>query len=286
MVDCRLDQLVIGIKGAGEMASGIACSLYRANIYKIFMMETEHPLAVRREVAFCEAVHDRRQSVEGVEAVRVATPVAVEEAWQAGRIPVAVDPGWGLVGRMCPHVVVDAIIAKRNLGTRWSEADLVIALGPGFKAGVDVDLVIETHRGHDLGRIIRSGFAAPNTGVPGTIGGQGIKRVIRAPAGGMLETDRRIGDPVRCGDCIGTVGGDDVVVQLDGTLRGLIRPGTRVREGLKIGDIDPRGKTEYCGKISDKARAIGGAVLTAILSEFNQCKRVCPPMISAHPMAG
>ena len=286
MVERGIDQLVIGFKGAGEMATGIACGLYRANIRKLFMMETEHPLAVRRKVAFCEAVHDKRKIVEGVEAVHVITPEEIERAWNAGRVPIVVDPGWGLIGQIKPDVVIDAIIAKKNLGTHRNEAELVIGLGPGFNAGVDVDLVIETNRGHDLGRIIHSGFAAPNTGVPGTIAGQNIKRVLRAPAGGMIETDYRIGDKVHCGECIGRVGGKEIIVGLDGVLRGLIRPGTLVHEGVKIGDVDPRGKTEYCPTISDKARAIGGAVLTAILSEFNKCKINYLPMRSVYAKAG
>ena len=271
MIGSLSSQMIIGIKGAGEMATGIACSLHYANVKNIFMLETEQPLAVRRQVAFCEAICDQRQVVEGIEAIRASSIEEIEDAWLVGRIPVIVDPAWRVIERFRPDVVIDAIIAKKNMGTSKDEAGLVVALGPGFEAGVDVDVVIETNRGHNLGRIIRSGFAEPNTGVPGTIGGQGIKRVIRAPANGILETGHHIGDRVRCGECIGRVGGKDVAVQLDGVLRGLIRPGTVVRKGLKIGDIDPRGQTEYCSKISDKARSIGGAVLTAILGEFNKC---------------
>lgn len=285
MIGSPTRQIMIGIKGAGEMATGIACGLHYANVKNIFMLETEQPLAVRRQVAFCEAIYGQRQVVEGIEAIRVSAIDEIEDAWRVGRIPVIVDPAWRVIERFRPDVVIDAIIAKRNLGTRRDEADLVIGLGPGFEAGVDVDVVIETNRGHNLGRIIRNGFAEPNTGVPGTIGGQGIKRVVRAPAGGILETAHHIGDRVRCGECIGRVGGKNVVVQLDGVLRGLIRPGTEVRKGLKIGDIDPRSQTGYCSIISDKARSIGGAAITAILSEFNKCPEFFQQMPLACAMA-
>ena len=266
-----INQLTVGIKGAGEMATGIARGLYRANIRKLFMMEIERPLAVRRKVSFCEAICTDHQTVENVEAVRTAEMEEIALAWRNRQIPVLVDPQWHSIRELKPDVVLDATIAKRNLGTTREEARLVIGLGPGFTAGKDVDIVIETNRGHNLGRIINSGCAEPNTGVPGSIGGHSAKRVLRAGATGTFDSDRCIGELVKQGDCVGTVDGTAVTAQIDGVLRGLIRPGIAVSEGLKIGDIDPRGRVDYCVTISDKSRAIGGAVLTAILSEFNTC---------------
>lgn len=265
-----LSDIVVGIKGAGEMASAIAWRLYNANIRKILMAEVPEPLAVRREVSFCEAVHAGRKEVEGVAGVLVRDELSVRMAWQEGLIAVAIDPQWELLKSMRPHVVVDAIIAKRNLGTTLAEAPLVLALGPGFRAGVDCHMVIETNRGHNLGRIITDGEAEPNTGVPGDIAGHTEDRVLRAPSSGVFRALASIGDVVKEGDAVGEVDGHEVRARVAGVLRGLIRDGTRVSEGLKLGDVDPRGKREYCYTISDKARAIAGSVLEAIMRVYNR----------------
>jgi xanthine dehydrogenase accessory factor len=266
----ELNELIVAIKGAGEMASAAAWRIYMSNIRQILMLETPSPLAVRREVSFCEAVYEGRQTVEGVEACKVGKDTDVRKAWAQGKIAVAVDPEWKILDRFQPNVVIDAILAKKNLGTRMSEAPLVIGLGPGYVAGQDVHLVIETNRGHNLGKILTSGSAAPNTGIPGSIGGYTEERVLRAPRDGEFKTRYAIGDQVKRNDVIATVAEDAVRAKIDGVLRGLIRSSVPVRQGLKLGDIDPRGDADYCHTISDKARAISGSVLEAILRVYNQ----------------
>jgi xanthine dehydrogenase accessory factor len=265
----KLSKLIVVIKGAGEMASAVAWRIYQSNIRRILMLEIDSPLAVRRKVSFCEAVHEKRQIVEGVEAIKVDNYERVRRAWTQGKIAVAVDPEWKMIDQMQPNVVVDAILAKKNLGTHMGEASLVIGLGPGFAAGEDVHLAIETNRGHNLGRIISSGSAELNTGIPGPIAGLTAQRVLRAPCNGEFYTRCLIGDPVKKGDTVGTVAAQAVLANIDGVLRGLIRSHSIVHRGLKIGDIDPRGEVNYCYTISDKARAIAGSVLEAILRKYN-----------------
>lgn len=260
---------VIVIKGAGEMATGVACRLFGANLRRILMLETHNPLAVRRRVSFCEAVHEGRAAVEGVAAILVKTDGEISKAWEADTVAVMVDPQAESLSRVDADVLIDATLAKRNLGISVADAPLVIALGPGFEVGRDCHIAIETNRGHDLGRLLRSGMAAENTGIPGDIKGYTSERVLRAPADGRFVTQSRIGDLVRSGDSIGQVGDARVLATIDGVLRGLIRPGSMVNKGLKIGDIDPRGQPGYCDTISEKARAIGGAALEAVLSVYN-----------------
>ena len=265
-----LNELVIIIKGAGEQATGVASRLYRANFRRILMLEIPAPLAVRRQVSFCEAIHETSMTVEGIEAVRVSGEVELQQAWAAGKIAVRVDPQGESLASCKPDVYIDATLAKRNLGISITDAPLVIGLGPGFTAGRDCHVVIETNRGHDLGRLITAGTAVANTGIPGTIAGYTRERVLRAPADGIFITDRQIGDPVRTGETIGRVGTVAVAAQIDGILRGLIRPDSMVTKGLKIGDVDPRGEAGLCNTISEKARALGGAVLEAILAVYNR----------------
>jgi xanthine dehydrogenase accessory factor len=264
-----LNQIVVAVKGAGEMATAVAWRLYMANIKKILMLEEECPLAVRREVSFCEAVYEGAKEVENVKAVRVQSSDEVKVCWENGEIAVMVDPRWKTINTIKPEVVVDAILAKKNLGTSLGEAPLVLGLGPGFWAGKDVHLVIETNRGHNLGRIITSGKAEPNTGTPGAIGGFAEERVLRAPGIGYFQPLCNIGDVVVENEILGTVSGVEVRAGIAGVLRGLIRPNSKVTLGLKIGDIDPRGDVSYCHTISDKARAIGGSVLEAVLRAYN-----------------
>ena len=265
----ELRDLIFAIKGAGEMGSAVAWRLFMAKFANILMLETDHPLAVRREVAFCEAVHDGQKQVEEVTALLATSPAEIKACWQENKIAVLVDPEWLALSTIRPHVLIDATLAKTNLGTRLSDAELVIGLGPGFNAGTDVHMVIETNRGHHLGRIITAGCAAPNTGIPGPIGGFTEERVLRAPADGQFQPRQKIGDAVRQDQIVGSVAGNDVRAKIDGVLRGLIRPASAVTQGLKIGDIDPRGDAGYCCTISDKARAIGGSVLEAILRKYN-----------------
>ncbi|GAB6112781.1 selenium-dependent molybdenum cofactor biosynthesis protein YqeB [Desulfomicrobium salsuginis] len=265
----NLNERVIAIKSGGEMASAIVWRLYHARLRRIVILETKHPLAVRRTVSFCEAVHDGACMVEDVRGVRIDGPEQIEAAWAAGDVPILVDPEWRSLDAIRPDVLVDAIIAKRNLGTSVHDAPLVVGLGPGFEAGKDAHLVVETNRGHDLGRIITQGAAAPNTGIPGTIGGFSKERVLRAPVPGKLVWDCSLGDLVKKGQVLGRVDGSPVTAEISGLLRGQIRPNGHVPLGLKLGDIDPRGDIAYLHTISDKGRAIGGAVLECIMRAYN-----------------
>ncbi|MCD7895531.1 MAG: EF2563 family selenium-dependent molybdenum hydroxylase system protein [Planctomycetaceae bacterium] len=266
-----LGEMPVVIKGAGEMASGVAVRLHRAGFRRLVMLEVPAPLAVRRAVSFSEAVYDGAMTVEGVTAVRVRDAAAFPEVWERNAIPLRVDPEWRTLAEFAGGfaVSVDAILAKKNLGTRRGEAGLVVGLGPGFSAGDDVDVVIETNRGHDLGRLITDGPAEANTGIPGNIAGYTSERVLRAPADGVVATVRSIGDPVRAGDVVLRVDGQKVVSALDGVVRGCIRDGTVVRRGLKLGDVDPRGERRYCFTVSEKARALGGSVLEAIVEYWH-----------------
>jgi len=269
-----IKELVIAVKGAGEMATGVAWRLFQSNFKNIFMMEIENPIAVRRLVSFCEVVHDNKIDekviVEGIESKKSLRPNDFQTVWDSSSIPVIVDPNWESIKAIRPHVVVDAIIAKKNLGTHLSEAPLVIGLGPGFEAGRDVHMVIETNRGHNLGRIIVNGDAEPNTGAPGNIYGYTKERVLRSPCSGIFKSSLSIGALVKQNDVVGHVDSKPVVAGIDGVLRGQIRNNTMVTEHLKIGDIDPRGNRQHCITISEKARAIGGSVLEAILRKYNQ----------------
>lgn len=251
------------------MASAVAWRLYMSNIRRIYMLEIENPSAVRREVSFCEAVHDGQQEVEGVKAVFAKTPDDIKRCWDRDQIAVVIDPQWHTLEKLRPDVVVDAVLAKRNLGTNIEEAELVIGLGPGFSAGKDVHMVIETNRGHNLGKIITAGAAETNSRIPGSIGGYTEKRVLRAPVSGRFQAEKRIGDQVKKGDIVGYVDDLEVQARIDGVLRGLIHPESKVRQRSKIGDIDPRGEEAFCTTISDKARAIAGSVIEAILRVLN-----------------
>jgi len=260
----------IVVKSAGEMASAIAWRLYMANMRRICMLDLDDPLCVRRQVSFCAALESGAAIVEGVRAVAARDRDEIDAAWTTQAIAVVRITDWERIEGLAPDVVIDAILAKRNLGTSKDEARLVIALGPGFTAGADCHLVIETNRGHDLGRIITCGSAEPNTGIPGDIAGHTDERVLRAPVAGTFQSQRAIGDMVRRNDVVGQVAGHPVIARLDGMLRGLIRPGTAVIAAMKLGDIDPRGKREHCHTISDKARAIAGAVLEGVMRYCNR----------------
>lgn len=259
----RRPSLVL-VKGAGDLATGCALRLRRSG-FGVVMTELPEPRAVRRTVAFCEAVLDGAAEVEGQRARRARDAGEARRIVGNGEVAVLVDPA-GLTARaLRPAVVVDARMAKRNLDTSLEEAPIVIGLGPGFSAGRDVHAVIETNRGHFLGSVILDGEAEPNTGVPGDIGGYGGERLLRSPADGRLQTRRSIGDAVAAGDVVAEVDGQAVRAAVAGMLRGLVRGGSAVREGQKIGDVDPRARREHCFTVSDKARAVAGGVLEAIL---------------------
>jgi xanthine dehydrogenase accessory factor len=257
------------VRGGGDLASGVAWRLSQCG-FRVVVTEIPEPLAVRRKVAFCEAVYDGQSVVEGVTAVLIKGPEEVDGVWDQGFIPVLVDPGAVCRRLIKPEVIVDAILAKKNLGTSVNDAPLVVALGPGFEVGKDAHFVVETNRGHHLGRLLTSGSAAPDTGVPGPVQGITSERVLRAPESGPWRNVVDIGDTVKKGDLVGTVQGDALYAPIDGVLRGLIHPGATVSKGLKIGDIDPRGKKEFCFTISEKALAIAGGVLEAILRTYGR----------------
>lgn len=297
-------KLLIICRGAGDLATGIIHRLHRAG-HRVIALETDYPAAIRRQVSFCEAVYDGSAAVEGVTARLVPaladaetdtetysgindTPAAhiasekwdrsaIEAVLEAGEVPLLIDPKGESIALLKPDVVVDAIIAKKNLGTTINMAPLVIGVGPGFTAGHDVHLVIESMRGHNLARIITDGMAQPNTGVPGNIAGFTSERVIHAPAAGYIHDVRKIGDIVQKGDEIARIYPDKesydnalseyvpVNATITGIIRGLIREGYYFREGFKIADIDPRAsELTNCFTISDKARSIAGSVLEAV----------------------
>jgi xanthine dehydrogenase accessory factor len=264
-----ISDIKVGLRGGGDLASGIAWRLYQSG-FKVFITEIAKPLAVRRKVAFCEAVYDGQAEVEGVEAVLIQKAEEVYTTWDQSKIPLLVDPKCEVRSIIEPHVIVDAILAKKNLGTSMDDAPLVIALGPGFEAGKDVHFVVETNRGHNLGRLITSGTAEPNTGIPGPVQGFTKERVLRAPATGQWQNTLDIGDDVMEGDVVGSVNGVLLKAQIGGVIRGLLRSGIAVTEGLKLGDIDPRGNKEFCYTISEKSRALGGTVLEAILRVYGR----------------
>ncbi len=263
------DALIV-VKGGGDLATGIIHRLWRSG-FPVIVTEIDNPTMVRRTVSFAECLYAGRFQVEGVTADR-ADGAATEEKLAAARallaegvIPVMVDPEAAVVPLARPSVLVDAIIAKRNIGTRIDQADLVVGIGPGFTAGVDAHAVIETARGHDIGRVILEGGAEPNTGIPGPIEGFTTERLLRSTASGRFEPRRAIGDIVEAGDVVAAVGGREVLAGIKGVLRGLLREGIDVTEGFKVGDVDPRAKPGHCHTISDKSRAIGGGVLEAIM---------------------
>jgi len=254
---------LIVIRGGGDLGTGIAHKLFTAG-YKVVILEVERPLAVRRAVSFCEAVYDGKAIVEGIKGVLAINVEDIYRILEEGFIPVYVDERAVIVERIKPLAVVDAIMAKKNVGTNRSMAPITIAIGPGFEAGVDVDLVVETNRGPELGKIIYRGRAQEDTGVPGDIMGYTTERVLRAPCDGIIKSFYKIGDMIKKGDMLGKVGEEEVTASIDGVLRGMIRDGLYVKKGLKIGDIDPRGIKDYVFTISDKAKIIGNGVLEAI----------------------
>ena len=257
--------MLVLIKGAGDMASGAALRIYRGG-FDVAMTDMEKPTAIRRTVCFSEAIRLGQTHVEDVLAKRAYNAKEARRLMSKRIIPVIADEDCSIKNELLPDVIVDAILAKRNINAKIDDAGIVIALGPGFCAGRDCHAVIETQRGHNLGRVIRSGSAAPNTGIPGIIAGYGAERVLRAPADGLFMPKKSIGDIVKAGDCVAEVSGEPMLAAISGVLRGLLPEGSSVHKGMKSGDIDPRGIREYCLTVSDKSMAVAGGVLEAILS--------------------
>ena len=252
------------IKGAGDLATGVATCLYHAG-FPIAMTEMPQPALVRRTVCFGSAVYESKIQVEEITAVK-SSFTELEDHLEQGYVSVLVDPNTTVLAQWSPVVLIDAIMAKVNTGIQINQAPLVIALGPGFYASRDCHLVIETNRGHNLGRIIKYGPAEPNTSIPGQVKGHTQLRVLRAPASGYLEPQVNIGDSLKQGDLIASIEGENIVAPFNGILRGLIHPSVPLTPGYKIGDLDPRCKLEHCFSISDKSLAIGGGVLQAVLN--------------------
>jgi xanthine dehydrogenase accessory factor len=253
---------LVVVRGGGDLATGVVWRLTRAG-WPVLVTELAEPLTVRRTVALSTAVTDGVAEVEGMVGRRIGSAGEAAAVIGAGEVPVLVSPGLPSLHR---DVVVDARLAKRNLDTGRDDAALVVALGPGFTAGVDCHAVVETMRGHHLGRVFWQGSAAPNTGTPGNVGGRAAERVLRAPAAGAPAWSVAIGDAVREGQVLGAVGGTELVAPFDGVVRGLIAPGRQVPAGTKVGDVDPRADAGACREISDKSLAVGGGVLEAVLT--------------------
>lgn len=259
------------IKGAGDLATGIASRLYRSG-HQVLMTEIPVPLTVRRQVALSRAVYEGEAEVEDIKGVLVSDMAAARSVMEEGNIPVIVDEHAKIRTEYQPDILVDAILAKKNLGTAITDAPFVVGAGPGFTAGMDCHCVVETKRGHTLGDTIYGGSAIPNTGVPGNVGGYTTERLIRAAAKGKMEPKASIGDIVDHGQVVAVTGGKEVRAQMGGVIRGMLQADVEVWENLKIGDIDARCEVSHCFTISDKARAIGGGVLEAV-TRFGQMRR-------------
>lgn len=256
--------MIVLIKGAGDLATGIAYRLKKSG-FDVVMTEINNPTTVRRTVAFSQAIFDDEIEIEGIKGVKVNNINEIHKEIEKGNIPIIIDKEANIIKELKPKVVVDAIIAKKNLGTNINDAPIVIGVGPGFEAKKDCHLVIETKRGHYLGKVIEEGSAIPNTGVPGNIGGYTKERIIRASSNGKIRPVVKIGDYVKKGEVIAYIDGVEVVAEIDGIVRGMLQEGIEVFKGMKSGDIDPRCEKDHCFTISDKARSIGGGVLEAIM---------------------
>ena len=269
----RLQDVLVAVKGAGDLATGVIHRLSRAG-FAVMATELPQPTVLRRTVAFAEAVTLGQVTVEGIAACRADTVADLRIALASGCVPIVVDPGGMTLKEMQPSVLVEATLTKFNSGITINDAPIVIALGPGYVAGKDVHAVVETNRGHNLGRVYLRGSAEPNTGVPGTIGGYAAERLLRAPCAGRLHGVRQIGEQVHAGEVVAIVTSDEgdapIIAAISGILRGLVRDDLIVNTGMKVGDIDPRAIREHCFTISDKSRAIGGGVLEAVLYFLNR----------------
>ncbi len=256
--------MLVYIRGAGDLASGIALRLFHSGM-EVVMSDLPVPTSVRRTVCFSEAIRLGRTQVEDVTAVRADTKEEIMKALQESKIPVVPDPSGEICRSLPPNAEVDAIFAKKNLGTAITDAPVVIGVGPGFTAGADCTAVVETKRGHTLGRVIAEGSAIPNTGIPGNIGGYTTERVLRAGCAGVFHSLHAIGDLVTAGEPVAKVGDEVICAKIAGRIRGMLQDGIAVPAGMKLGDVDPRGEAAQYLTVSDKALAVGGGVLEALL---------------------
>lgn len=257
------------IKSGGDLATAVAHKLFRVG-FPVIITELENPMMVRRTVSFANCTYEKEWTVEGVTAVLADSTEDVKKILKEGKIPVVIDPNCNISKELKPTIIVDGILAKRNCGTQITDAPIVIGLGPGFTANVDVHAVIETQRGHELGKIIYEGKAIPNTGIPGNIMGHTSQRVLRSPCSGIIKNYVDIGSYVEAEQAICSVDGSLVTAEIKGIVRGLIHDGLFVKNNEKLGDIDPRGEKKYCYIISEKGRNIAGGVLEAILIALNK----------------
>ena len=261
--------MIIWVRGAGDIATGVAFRLYKSG-FSVVMSDLIRPTSIRRTVCFSEAIINGVTTVEDITA-RFAADADEARAILAKReIAVLPDPSGETARKLEPVAVIDAILAKRNLGTTMDDAPIVIGVGPGFTAGVDCHAVVETMRGHTLGRVYHSGSALPDTGIPGSVAGFTLERLLRAPRAGVFQGVKKIGDVVQAGDVCAYVDGEPIMTRIKGVLRGLLPDGIEVYEGMKSGDVDPRCEISHCFTVSDKARAVGGGALEAVLNGLSE----------------
>jgi xanthine dehydrogenase accessory factor len=257
------------IRGGGDLATGVAVRLFRAG-FKIIILEIERPTVIRLAVSFARTVYESKAVIEGIEGFLVSSCKEAQNIINQRKIAVLIDSEGNYIDKLNPTILIDAILAKRNLGTGKEQAPLVIGLGPGFTAGKEVDAVVETKRGHYLGRVIYQGKAELDTGIPGEIKGESIRRLLKSPADGEIMPLHKIGDLVKLDEVVAEVAGVPLKAEISGVLRGLIYTRTQVTRGMKVGDIDPRGIKDHCFTVSDKARSIGGGVLEIICTYLNK----------------
>jgi len=261
--------MIIWIRGAGDIATGIAFRLKKSG-FQVVMSDLPIPTSIRRTVCFSEAIIKGETTVEDITARLANNADEARAIMERGEIAMLADPDGAIAKQLEPFAVVDAILAKRNIGTKITDAPLVIGVGPGFTAGVDCHAVVETMRGHTLGRVYTTGSALPDTGIPGNIAGFTLERLLRAPRAGVFHAVKQIGDEVRAGDVCAYVDGEPMITGIAGVLRGILPDGITVTEGMKSGDVDPRCDRTHCFVVSDKALAIGGGVMEAVLSGLQQ----------------
>lgn len=261
--------LTVLIFGAGELASGVAHKLARSHL-RVCLTETPEPLAVIRGVAFSEALYDGEKEVEGLIAKKVGSLQEAWQAWKENKLPLFIDPEGRINKELHPQVLVDARMAKRNLGLSIKDAPLVIGLGPGLHAGKDAHVVVETIHTDDAGRLIYQGVATADTGIPTVRGGYSYARLLRAPEEGPMVLRKNIGDILSQGDLVAFINLKPIQAECAGVLRGLLRNGQKVKKGTKVGEIDPLARPEDCYKIRGHPRVIAGGVLEAILNHYNR----------------